>query len=260
MLEIKNLSVRVDMKNILKDINLDFEKGKTYFLLGRNGSGKSSLALTIMGHPKYKVISGSITADGKDILSRKSDEISKAGIFLSFQNIPEIPGIRLFEFLRTIYNEYRRSIDAEFKNASIFLFKKKIIPYLNELDIPEEFLERDLNVGFSGGEKRKIELLQIKLLEPKYIILDEIDSGLDIDAFKTVALELKKLKNPDNTMIFITHNFKLLEILDVDFAYVLSDGEVIDSGGIELIRKIEKHGFCAYCNLDESCNKELKCE
>lgn len=272
MLEIKNLSVEINKKKILKNIDISFEKWKTYFLLWRNWSGKSSLALTLMWHPKYIIESGEISIDWVGITSKNTDEISKKWIFLSFQNIPEIPGIKLFEFLRTIYNEHKKSVETNFKDVSIFLFKRKILPYLFELNIPESFLDRDLNVSFSWWEKRKIELLQIKLLEPKYIILDEIDSWLDIDAFKIVANELNNIKNKSQnttesewaqdpiTMIFITHNFKLLEYVNVDCVYILDDWEVIQKGWIDLIKKVEKEWFCAYCKLDKDCKKEFKCE
>lgn len=152
-----------------------------------------------------------------------NERANMAGIFLSFQNVPEIPGVKLLEYLRTIYNENQKVRHPENKPMSPFVFKRFVTGLVSELSLDEAFLDRDLNVGFSGGEKRKIELLQIKLLNPRYIILDEIDSGLDIDAFKVVASELAKLKNTKNTLIFITHNFELLEYVDVDGVYVLEE-------------------------------------
>ena len=257
MLEIENLEVAVENKTILKKVSFSFEKWKTYFLLGRNWSGKSSLAMSVAGHPKYKITSGNIDLDWENIAGMEVQERNKAWIFLSFQNIPEIKWIKLIEFLRTIFNEHQKGKDSNFKEASFFLFKRKILPYLKELNIPENFLERDLNVGFSGWEKRKIELLQIKLLNPKYIILDEIDSGLDIDAFRIVAMELEKIRNKDNTMIFITHNFKLLEYIWVDEVYVIDSWKVIDNWWRELIEKIEKEWFCGYCK--ENCDHREGC-
>ncbi|MBP8017091.1 Fe-S cluster assembly ATPase SufC [Candidatus Gracilibacteria bacterium] len=247
MLEIKNLSVKVDKKEILKNINMSFDFGKTYFLLGRNGSGKSSLALTIMGHPNYVINSGDIFINKKNITKLSPEDRNKLGIFLSFQNIPELKGIKLIEFLRTIFNEHLKSKKRSTKILSLFLFKKFIIPILKDLNINENFLERDLNVGFSGGEKRKIELLQIKLLNPRYIILDEIDSGLDIDSFEEVAKNLSKLKTKDNILIFITHNFSLINYIGVDLVYIMNDGKIIDFGDKKLMEKIKKEGFCNYC-------------
>jgi len=176
MLSIKNLHVWVEETNILKWVSLDFEKGKNYCVLWKNGSGKSSLALSVMGHPAYEVSEWSITIDGEDVLDMEPDERAKAGIFLAFQSIPEVKGVKLFEFLRTIYNT------AFDKKESFVTFKKIILPYMEELGIDKKFLWRDLNVGFSGWERRKIEILQLNLLKPTYIFLDEVDSGLDVDA------------------------------------------------------------------------------
>ncbi|MDD2566244.1 MAG: Fe-S cluster assembly ATPase SufC [Candidatus Gracilibacteria bacterium] len=260
MLKISNISVEIDSKKIVDNISMSFNLGQTYFLLGKNGSGKSSLAFTIAGHPKYKISSGEITVEGENIIQLSPDKRNKLGIFLSFQNVPEIKGIRLSEYLRTIYNASLQTKNPDTKPVSPFLFKRFIGQFLTELSIPENFLDRDLNVGFSGGEKRKIELLQIKLLNPKYIILDEIDSGLDIDAFKIVASNLAKIKNENNTLIFITHNFNLLDYIEVDGVFVLEKGELIDSGDQKLVEKIKKFGYCSYCNEHEdNCDLETKC-
>jgi len=260
MLQVQNLSVKIGDKPILTDVSLSFESGKTYFLLGKNGSGKSSLAYTISGNPKYKVTAGDISEWGVRLNDMKVHErANKAGIFLSFQNVPEIPGVKLLEYLRTIYNENQKAKNPESKPMSPFVFKRFVTGLVSELNLDETFLDRDLNVGFSGGEKRKIELLQIKLLSPRYIILDEIDSGLDIDAFKVVASELKKLKNQENTLIFITHNFGLLEYVDVDGVYVLEEGRLTDSWGVELARHIQKEGYCGYCRSGQECDLQQKC-
>jgi Fe-S cluster assembly ATP-binding protein len=181
MLSIQKLSLRVEENDILDAVSLDLETGKNYCILGKNGSGKSSLAAAVMGHPSYEVTGGDILLDGESLLDMEPHERAKAGIFLAFQNIPEIKGVKLFEFLRTIYNAKH---DADLRFVQ---FKKFILPLMDELSIDPEFLWRDLNVGFSGGERRKIEILQLKLLEPRYIILDEVDSGLDVDAFRSVA-------------------------------------------------------------------------
>jgi len=259
MLQINNLGVEVENKKILENLTLDFEIGKTYFLLGKNGSGKSSLAFALAWHPKYKIVSWEINLDWKKINELTPDERNKLGIFLSFQNTPEIPGVNLWEYLRIIYNNFLTYNNPDSKPISPFLFTRLIEKFLIELNISKNFLDRDLNVGFSGWEKRKIELLQIKLLNPKYIILDEIDSGLDIDAFKIVAGELGKLKNEQNSLIFITHNFGLLEYVSVDWVFVLENWKLIDNWGVELARKIQKEWYCWYCKIEESCNLKDKC-
>jgi len=209
MLSIKNLSVQVEKKTILDTISMDFELGKNYCIIGKNGSGKSSLAMAVMGHPKYQItnwklqITNHITWKQKDNLQPATCNLqplnpyerAKLWIFVAFQHIPEIKGIKLFEFLKSIY-------DAKNETATSFLaFKKIIEPIMNELWVSMEFLRRDLNVGFSGGERRKIEIVQLKLLQPTYIFLDEIDSGLDIDAFKSVVKMMGKLNHKENSFI-----------------------------------------------------------
>lgn len=260
MLKINNIFVEIDNKKITDNVSISFELGKTYFLLGKNWSGKSSLAFAIAGQPKYRVSSWEITVEWENISELTPDKRNKLGIFLSFQNVPEIKWIRMSEYLRTIYNTSLQTKNPDTKPVSPFLFKRFIAKYLEELDISENFLDRDLNVGFSGWEKRKIELLQIKLLNPKYIILDEIDSGLDIDAFKIVASNLAKIKNENNTLIFITHNFNLLDYMEVDWVFVLEKWKLIDSWDQKLVEKIKKYGYCSYCNdHEENCDLETKC-
>ena len=236
-LEVKNLYVKVEDKQVLKGVNAKFEIGKNYTILGKNGSGKSTFAYALMGHPKYEITEGDILLDGESLLDLTPDERAKKGIFLAFQNIPEIPGVKLFEFLRTIYNAWKGT------NETFLSFKKIIMPLLEELEIPKEFLWRDLNVGFSGGERRKIEILQLKLLNPKYIILDEVDSGLDVDAFKQVATLLQKIDSKDNTFIIITHYFNILDYILIDWVYVFEDWKVIKQGPKELADKIRQQGF-----------------
>ena len=225
MLSIKDLCVRVADKEVLKDISLDFDLGKNYCIIGQNGSGKSSLAMTIMGHPKYEITSWELRIENWklkiNLLDLSPHERAKLGIFVAFQHIPEIKGIKLFEFLRSIY-------DAKNDSTTSFLaFKKIIEPRMKELEISMEFLRRDLNVGFSGGERRKIEILQLKLLEPTYIFLDEIDSGLDVDAFKSVVQMVAKLNHGKNSFIIITHIFDILKHVPVDHVYVLEQGKII---------------------------------
>ncbi len=278
MIQIKNLEAKVKDtdKQILNGVSLNFELGKNYCLLWKNGSGKSTLSAILAWSPKYQVTWGKIDINhpqpllpkegGEDVLEKhlykenllemSPEERSRAWIFLAFQNVPEIPGIKLSEYLRTIYNiamtpqsnslqsgESMTTDKSEFKWLSPFLFKRFIKKYLAELSIDEKFLDRDLNVGFSWWEKRKIEILQMKLLQPKYIILDEIDSGLDLDAFKTVAKMLQSLSTSENTFIIITHYFTILDYLEVDEVFVMKDWEIAQSWGKELIDEIKKEWF-----------------
>lgn len=254
MLTIKNLSVEVDKKKILDDISMDFELGKNYCVIGKNGSGKSSLAMAIMGHPKYKITDwelritnskrqkDNLSPSTLDLLLLSPHERAKLGIFVAFQHIPEIKGIKLFEFLRSIY-------DAKNGWTTSFMqFKKIIEPLMKELGIGMEFLRRDLNVGFSGGERRKIEILQLRLLEPTYIFLDEIDSGLDVDAFKSVVKMMAKFNHEKNSFIIITHIFDILKYIPVDHVYVLEKGEIVKEGNQEIIEIIKKEGFIDVAN------------
>lgn len=219
---------------------MDFEVGKNYCVIGKNWSGKSSLAMTIMGHPKYQITNWELfvlEGENIDLKSLNPHERAKLGIFVAFQHIPEIKGIKLFEFLKSIY-------DAKTGQTESFLsFKKIVEPIMNELWISMEFLRRDLNVGFSGGERRKIEIVQLKLLEPKYIFLDEIDSGLDVDAFKSVVQMMSQLNHEGNTFIIITHIFDILKHIPVDHVYILEQGKLIREGNQELIEVIKKEWF-----------------
>lgn len=279
MLEIKNLKVSVWKKEILRWINLKFELWKNYLLLWRNGSWKSSLANFLMGNPNYEWQEGSVEIqipishkeqnkdqfsssllkwnkdqnssfwDKKqekvfnDFLLLTPDQRSKLWLFLSFQSIPEIEWIKLWEFLRIVYNIHLKNKNPTARDISPFIFRKYIWKHLEELNIAENFLERDLNVGFSGWEKRKIEILQMKLIEPKYIILDEIDSGLDVDAFKIIAKTIKEMSSKNNTFIIITHQFKILDYLKVDKIFVMEKGKIVEKWGKEIIEKIYKEWF-----------------
>ncbi len=237
MLDIKNLTVAIEDKTILQDVSLQFDQGKNYCILWKNWSGKSSLALTIMGHPDYEVLWWSIRLAWDDILEMEPDERAKAWIFLAFQSIPEIKWVKLFEFLRTIYNT---TYD---KTESFVSFKKIIVPLMEELGIDKEFLWRDLNVWFSWWERRKIEILQLKLLQPKIIILDEVDSGLDVDAFKSVAELLQSLNSSENTFIVITHYFSILEYIPLDEVVVMSWWSVQQVGDVALAHQVKEQWF-----------------
>ncbi len=243
MLKIENLNVWIWEKEILKWVNIDFELWKNYCLLWKNGSGKSTLSSFLMWNPDYILKSGSITIDWKDLISMPIEDRSKSWLFLSFQNVPEIPWIKLWEYLRIIYNISLKNINSEQADISPFIFKRHIKKYLEELNISETFLDRDLNVWFSWGEKRKIEILQMKLIWPKYIILDEIDSWLDLDAFRAVASMLKALSSENNSLIIITHYFKILEYIDVDKVYVMKDWKVEREWWIDMINEIMEKGF-----------------
>ena len=243
MLKIDNLKVWIWDKEILKWINISFEIWKNYCLLWRNWSWKSTLSSFMMWNPEYSLIWWSIEVDWNDLLSMSIEERSKSWIFLSFQNVPEIPWIKLWEYLRIIYNISLKNINKDQADISPFIFKRHIKKYLEELNISETFLDRDLNVWFSWGEKRKIEILQMKLIWPKYIILDEIDSWLDLDAFRAVASMLKDLSSENNSLIIITHYFKILEYIDVDKVYVMKDGKVEREWWKELVSEIMEKGF-----------------
>ena len=236
MLSIKNLSVSVWEKEILNQISYDFELWKNYCILGKNGSWKSSLAMTLMWHPKYEITNWEIILDWQNLSDLSPDKRAKLGIFLAFQNIPEIPWVKLFEFLKWVY-------DNSVKTTTFMEFKKIIEPILEELQLSKDFLWRDLNVGFSWWERRKLEILQMKLLNPKYIILDEIDSWLDVDAFKVVAEMLKSLSTGQNSFIIITHIFTILEYINVDETVVLEKWKVVERWWWEIAKRIKENWF-----------------
>ena len=243
MIKIENLQVKVWEKEVLKNINLQFEEGKNYLILWKNGSWKSSLSQFLMWNPLYEKIWWSVDIDGIDLLSLPVDGRAKAGLFLSFQNIPEIQWVNLGEYLRIIYSNHIKNQNSLHSNISPFIFKRFLKKILDESEIDENFLSRDLNVWFSWWEKRKIELLQAKLLDPKYIILDEIDSWLDRDAFKIVSNWLTKLNNEKNSIIIITHNFEIIKYINFDTVYILKDGKKEKEWNIELVYEIMKNGF-----------------
>jgi len=237
MLSVEKLSVSIANKQVLNTVSIEFHPGKNYCILGKNWSWKSSLALTIMGHPSYQMTSGDMLINGQSFRADQPHQRAQKGIFLAFQSIPQIKGVKLFEFLRTIYNT-KNNVDEKF-----LWFKKIILPLLEELEINKEFLRRDLNVGFSGGERRKVEILQMRLLEPQYIILDEIDSGLDIDAFKSVATLLQQADTQQNSIIIITHYFNILDYIPIDYVYVMDNGEIVQQWDKSVANHIRNHGF-----------------
>jgi len=236
-IEIKDLHVTVDDKEILKGVNLDITKGEITTIMGPNGSGKSTLANVLMGHPKYKVTSGQILLDGENITNLKADERAKKGLFLSFQYPSEVSGVRISSFLRTAYNTVTG------KDISVVEFHKMLKEKMAQLNMDSSFLKRSLNEGFSGGEKKKCEILQLITLNPKYAILDETDSGLDIDALKVVANGINSIKNDDMGILVITHYYRILDYLTPNKVYIMQDGKITRSGGAELAKEIENKGY-----------------
>lgn len=241
-LSIKNFSAKIGEKTILKNVTHEFKSGKTTAILGHNGSGKSSLALAIMWHPRYET-SGEIFLDRHNIDTTSTVDRHHSGIFLSFQNIPEIPWIKVIEYLRTIYNAHFVRHNVDKTSPSLFVFRRLVEKLLPVLHIDTKLLDRDLFVGFSGGEKRKIELLQITLLNPEIIILDEIDSGLDIDALSILTQEINKWHTEGKTVIIISHNLHLLDKIDTHEVIVMKNGEITEIGDANLLKTIEKQWF-----------------
>jgi len=240
LLKICDLKSSADEEEILKGINLEVDKGEIHVIMGPNGSGKSTLANVLMGHPDYEITSGEVDFDGENINDLEVDKRAKKGIFLSFQYPQEIPGVTVENFLRTA----KTSVSGE--NQSIFDFKFLLEEKMKLLDIDQSYADRYLNKGFSGGEKKKNEILQMAVLEPKLAILDETDSGLDVDATKTVAEGIKKLASDDNSMIIITHHNTILDYLEPDHVHVLVEGKIVKSGDMSLAREIEKNGYAEY--------------
>jgi len=239
ILSITNLSVDVEEKKILSKFTLDIRNQEIHAIMGPNGSGKSTLAYTIMGHPKYQVTSGKIIFKNKNILNLSTDKRSKLGLFLSFQTPLEIPGLNYFSFLRNSY------ISTYNKKITIVDFNQLVKKQTKLLNIDDSFLSRALNVGFSGGEKKRAEILQLNLLNPSLAILDETDSGLDVDSLKLVCRSINNLKkkNSNFSVIIITHHKKILDFLKPDFVHVMYDGKIIKSGDKSFANNIEKHGF-----------------
>lgn len=237
LLDIKGLHAGVEGKEILKGLSLTVGKGEVHVILGPNGSGKSTLMNVIMGHPKYEVTAGSIAFEGEDITQLKTFERARKGLFLSFQTPEEIPGISVENMIRTA----KQAVSGE--RVKLIPFRKKLKAMMEELKIKPEYADRYLNVGFSGGEKKRNEILQLLMLEPKLALLDETDSGLDVDAVQIVSEGVAKFHNEDNSCLIITHNTRILEKLTVDRVHVLMNGTIVEEGGPELIEEINRRGF-----------------
>ena len=241
LLEIRDLHAgvadRQDKGEILQGLDLEINAGEIHVILGPNGSGKSTLMNVIMGHPKYEVTGGSIGFEGEDLQALKAFERARRGIFLSFQNPEEIPGITVENMLRAS----RQAVTG--KPVKIMKFRKELKAAMEELQIEPEYAGRYMNVGFSGGEKKRNEILQLLLLNPKLALLDETDSGLDVDAVQIVSSGVRKFHNEENACLIITHNTRILEQLSVDRVHVLLNGRIVEEGGPELIEKIDREGF-----------------
>lgn len=238
LLNISGVSASADEKPILHDVSLSLDSGECHVLMGPNGAGKSTLGHVIMGDPVYRTTSGTIEFDGRDITDDSPDKRSLAGIFLSYQAPVEIPGVPLYSFLRTICQKR-----PELK-MSARQFRKRVGELCDELDMDSSYLTRELNVGFSGGEKKKVEMLQLLLLKPKLAILDETDSGLDVDALTVVSRGITAYREQtDGTLLIITHNTRILERVEVDHTHVMVKGHLVAHGGPELIPEIDREGF-----------------
>lgn len=237
LLEIKDLHAGVEDKEILKGLNLSIGKGEVHVILGPNGSGKSTLMNIIMGHPKYQVTSGEMFFEGEDLSSLKTFERTRKGLFLSFQTPEEIPGITVENMIRTA----KQAITGQ--KVKLFPFRKELKAMMQELQMKPEYAERYMNVGFSGGEKKRNEILQLLMLQPKLALLDETDSGLDVDAVQIVSEGVAKFHNSENSCLIITHNTRILEKLHVDKVHVLINGKIVEEGGAELIDDINHRGF-----------------
>jgi len=237
LLNIKNLSAGVEGKAILKNLSLTINKGEVHVILGPNGSGKSTLMNVIMGHPKYEVTAGDIFFEGRSLLEKKTFERAREGLFLSFQTPEEIPGITVENMLRTA----KQAVTGE--KVKIMAFKKELKKTMEELKIDPSYAERYMNVGFSGGEKKRNEILQLLMLAPKLALLDETDSGLDVDAVQIVSSGIEKYHTADNSCLIITHNSKILEKLKVDRVHVIIGGTIVEEGGPELIDEVNRRGF-----------------
>lgn len=241
-LEIKNLTVQIDNKLVIEQLNLEVDFGSLHVLMGPNGSGKSSLAAVLMGHPSYQVLTGEIWFKGQNIVHLPVNERAKLGIFLAFQYPKSIPGLKVFNFLKTIY-------EANFGTSiAVPEFEKLLKSHFELIGLDQSFMHREVNTGFSGGERKRFEILQLLLMRPTLAIIDEIDSGLDVDALKEVAnaLKLYQEQHPEIAIILITHYQRILKYLQPGFVHIMQHGKIIKSGGAELVEQVEISGYTGY--------------
>lgn len=250
MLKVKDLHVKVGEKEVLRGLNLEVKAGEIHAIMGPNGSGKSTLSKVVAGHPDYEVTSGTLEYDInfklKNLLELSADERAREGIFLAFQYPTEIPGVSNFDFLRTSYNALARQ--QGFPEMNEEKFRTFLNKKLEVVNMSENFVSRPVNLGFSGGEKKKNEIVQMAVLAPRLAFLDETDSGLDIDALKVVADGVKKLHNKDNAIVLVTHYQRLLDYIQPDFVHVLAGGRIVKSGGKELAKELETSGYEGWMN------------
>ena len=251
-IEIKNLNVRVKEKEILNNFNIEINPGEIHAIMGPNGTGKSTLSKVILGDERYEIVSGDILVDGKSILSLPTDERAKLGIFLCFQHPYSIDGVSNSEFIRTAINSQNE------KPVGLYEFIKNMEKNINDLKMDPAMMHRSLNIGFSGGEQKKNEILQMKMLKPKFIIFDELDSGLDVDSLKIVCKNiLDYIKEyPDTAVLFITHYTRILEYIKPGFVHMMKDGTITTSGDYKLAKEIEKHGYNESFDLGEENGEE----
>ncbi len=236
-LEIRDLTVEVEGKEILAGVNLDLDKGKTLALMGPNGSGKSTLAYAIAGHPAYHVTGGTITFKGHNVISMTPDERARAGVFLAMQYPVEVPGVSVTNFLRTAVNARRG------EDLPVRAFMQELKAQMGDLQVDQAFLQRSINEGFSGGEKKRFEILQMAMLTPEIAVLDETDSGLDVDALKIVSEGVNRLRGPELGTLIITHYTRILRYITPDEVHVMLDGRIVTSGGPELADELEETGY-----------------
>ena len=246
ILSVSDLHIAVEGVEVVKGVDLTVNQGEVHAIMGPNGSGKSTLVNTLMGHPSYEVTKGSVQFLGKDLFSMEPHERAQAGVFLAFQYPKEIAGVTLRNFLFAAYNAQMSVRDPAHKKISPIKFKKFLEEHMEELQIDSSFADRAMNQGFSGGEKKKAEILQMKVLQPQLSLLDETDSGLDIDALKIVAEGINALRSPERSMLLVTHYARILEYVTPDHVHVMVNGKIVESGGSAFAHQLEEQGYERY--------------